>query len=221
VEALIRAGRVTHNGRRVEDLATTVDPARDRVEVDGRPVGLVTQGRLVLLHKPVGVVSSLRRHGSERCLLDLLPSGGSRLFHVGRLDRDSSGLLLLTDDGGLAQRLQHPRGEVWKTYTVRTATPLDDDALERLRAGDLDLDGRPCLPMRVTRTGPRDLVLGLREGRNRQIRRVVELLGSRVERLHRTAVGTLELGTLAAGESREASAEERAELESQLGSGDD
>lgn len=221
VERLVREGRVTRNGAPVVDLSTQVEPEHDQVTVDGQPVRWQAAGRLVLLHKPVGVVSSLRSHGAEPCLRDLLPDDGPRLFHVGRLDRDSSGLLLLTDDGDLAQAIQHPRGEVWKTYAVTTVDAVPPDTLTTLRDGGLSLDGRPCLPMRVESRGPRDLVLGLREGRNRQIRRMLEMLGTTVVRLHRTAVGPLQLGALGVGKLRDATPEERRALDAVVGNGRD
>ena len=209
VEDLVRAGRVRVNGEVITDLGRRVDPAEDEILVDGRPVQARVRPVLLLLHKPVGVISSLRRQGDAPCLTDVLPAGASGLFHVGRLDRDSSGLLLLTNDGDLAQHVLHPRHPVWKRYEVRTDWPLADDVLRRWREGSEALDGRPLAPVRVEREDdPTHLVLQLREGRNRQIRRMVEAAGARVVSLHRTAFGPLELGDLGPGRTRPVRPEE-------------
>jgi pseudouridine synthase len=219
VEQLVRDGRVRLNSQPVSSLGTQVDPASDRVEVDGRRVRPLPQGRLLMLHKPEGVVCSLQRQGAQPCLVDLLPDPfrQGRLFHVGRLDRDSSGLLLLTDDGDLAQRLTHPSHPVWKEYEVDFDAALSgrDEAL--LRDGGLSLDGRPCAPLRVRRLeaakpGAR-YQLSLREGRNRQIRRMALLLGREVLRLRRVGIGPLRLGELPPGQVRELTPAERDALE--------
>lgn len=213
VEDLVREGRVRVNGETLRELGARVNPPEDAVEVDGHPARLPATRTLLLLHKPVGVVSSFARQDQRPCLLDLLPEElwrERRLFHLGRLDHDSSGLLLLSDDGDLAQALVHPRHEVWKGYEVEVDRTLDDPALTALREGGIELDGRPCLPARVeTVPGePRRLRLQLREGRNRQIRRMVEAVGGEVISLHRTAVGPLRLGDLAPGDHRAATDEE-------------
>lgn len=216
VEQLVRDGRVRVNAQLVTSLGTQVDPSADQVEVDGRRVDATFQGRLLMLHKPEGVVCSLQRQGTHPCLSDVLPAEyrQGRLFHVGRLDRDSSGLLLLTDDGDLAQRLTHPSHPVWKEYEVDFDAPLTprDEAL--LRDGGLTLDGRRCAPLRLSRLAVHGRYrLSLREGRNRQIRRMAQLLGREVVRLRRVGVGPLRLGALAAGQLRELTAEERHDLE--------
>jgi len=218
VEALVRDGRVTVNGERVGDLGRRVDPDHDEVRVDGRSVRPATSTRVLVLHKPVGVVSSLRRQGDAPCLLDVLePSlATSGLFHVGRLDRESSGVLLLTDAGDLSQALLHPSRPVWKVYRVRTVQPVDPTTIDRWRHGGTRLDGRPLAPIRVGADpgDPRRLRLELREGRNRQIRRMVEAAGTRVDTLHRVAFGPVELGDLPPGALRPVTPEEDAALRS-------
>ena len=210
VERLVLDGRVRVNGEVVRDLGRQVDPDADSVEVEGRRVVLERRIEVLALHKPVGVVSSLRRQGDARCLLDLLDRDLPRLFHVGRLDRDSSGLLLLTNDGDLANGLLHPRRPVWKVYEVETAPAVDPGTIEDWRAGTTELDGRKLAPVRVhgLDASGRRLRMELREGRNRQIRRMVEAAGGRVERLHRVAFGPVVLGGLAPGRTRALSAEE-------------
>ena len=215
VEALVQSGRVRINGSVIEDLGHRIDPARDRVEVDGVEVRAHFGGRLLLLHKPVGVVSTLKAQDDRPTLVDLLGAEFTRgrLFHVGRLDHDSSGLLLLSDDGDLAQALLHPRRPVWKTYHIMIAPPLPEADIERVRQGGIDIEGHPSAPARVRaldRNGRRYEVQ-LREGRKRQLRRMVEALGSRVQRLVRVAFGPIELGTLAPGTWRPATP---AEIES-------
>lgn len=207
VEELVRAGRVSVDGRTESDLSRRIDPGRDRVEVDGREVHPVEVGTVLVLHKPVGVVSSLVRQDQRPCLVDLLGAewSGHRLFHVGRLDHDSSGILLLSDDGDLAQALLHPSRPVWKVYRIRVRPALAADAVAALADGRIELDGRPVAPARVRSLDgdpAAELEIALREGRNRQIRRMVEAVGSRVIQLHRTAFGPVELGDLGPGELR-------------------
>jgi 23S rRNA pseudouridine2605 synthase len=145
--------------------------------------------------------------------MDLLPPElrHGRLFHVGRLDRESSGLLLLSDDGDLAHALLHPSHPIWKRYRVQLDRPPSEDDLRAWRRGEIELDGRPCLPARVRRLPDREsthLSIELREGRNRQIRRMVEARGRRVMRLHRVSFGPLQLGRLGPGKWRAATDEE-------------
>lgn len=221
VEALIRSGRVSVNGAVLVDLGRRVDPAKDVVEVDGERRIPTSRGTVLLLHKPMGVVSSLVRQDQRPCVLDLVPEryAGHRLFHVGRLDADSSGLLLLSDDGDLAQVLLHPSHPVWKVYRVATTPRLGPEQVSRLADGSIRLDGRAVAPARARVLGSGDrLEVRIREGRNRQIRRMVEALGARVIELHRTAFGPIELGDLPEGQLREATADELAAL-SEVGRG--
>jgi 23S rRNA pseudouridine2605 synthase len=218
VESLVTGGHVQVNGDRVLDLGRRVDPERDRVEVDGRVVEPVDTGVVLVLNKPVDVVSSLVRQDQRACLTDLLPERwrGHRLFHVGRLDADSSGLLLLTDDGDLAQALTHPSRPVWKIYRVDVRPRLDDDQVRALTDGSIVIDDRRVAPARarvlVEGSGRCTLEIGLREGRNRQIRRMVEALGGRVVALHRTAFGPIQLGDLEPAAMRQASDTEMSRL---------
>lgn len=218
VEALVVEGRVRVNGEVVSDLSLRVASPPDVVEVDGRVVQAGAVGTVLLLHKPVGVVSSLVRQDQRRCLLDLVapPWSASRLFHVGRLDADSSGLILLTDDGDLAQALTHPSRPVWKTYRIDVRPGLDASAVSALADGSIELDGRPVAPARarvlVEGQGRCTLEVQLREGRNRQLRRMIEAVGARVVSLHRNAFGPLEIGDLPAGELREATEAEMSRL---------
>jgi len=220
-EDWIRAGRVRVNGElaRVGDAA---DPHHDDVRVDGRPVRAEAH-RYWLLHKPRGVLTTTRDPHAARAgrdtVLDLLPAAarGARLFPVGRLDLDSEGLLLLTNDGDVAQALLHPRHGCEREYRVTVRGRVAADALRRLAAG-LVLDDGPMAPCRVAgvRHDPRRdetrLTLTLREGRKRQIRRALGQLGHPVRRLLRTRMGPLRLGRLEVGAARELAPGERGAL---------
>jgi 23S rRNA pseudouridine2605 synthase len=150
----------------------------------------------------VGVVSTARDTHGRPTVVSLVPDGGLRLYPVGRLDTDSSGLILVTNDGELANRLTHPRYEVPKTYRVRVApSPIGDAALRRLRAG-VTLDDGPTAPARARRLGADRLEITIHEGRNRQVRRMCEAVGHRALELERVAFGPLRLGSLASGEHR-------------------
>jgi 23S rRNA pseudouridine2605 synthase len=197
-EELIAAGRVRVGG------AVVTDPARDvgegtKVEVDGRVVALEPP-EVWAVNKPAGIVSTAREPGRRGAVTELVDSP-NRLYPVGRLDADSTGLILLTNDGELANRLTHPRYGVPKTYRVRLGRPPSDRDLERLRRGVRLEDGMTA-PAEVGRLGERELEITIREGRKRQIRRMVEAVGNEVEALIRVRVGSLELGGLPRGAAR-------------------
>jgi 23S rRNA pseudouridine2605 synthase len=198
-EGLVIQGRVAVDG------SVVTDPARDvgddhAVAVDGRAV--TPEGReLHMLNKPAGVVSTARDTHGRSTVTDLVPSA-RRLYPVGRLDVDTTGLILLTNDGELANRLTHPRYEVEKLYRVEVEPrPVRESALQALREG-VRLDDGPTLPAGVTQPAPGVLEMTLREGRKRQVRRMCEAVGHRVVALRRVAFGPLELGRLSEGESR-------------------
>jgi 23S rRNA pseudouridine2605 synthase len=200
-EQMIAAGRVTVDGAPVKDPALDVDE-RSRVTVDGEMLPGPEPRAVYALNKPVGVVSTARDTHGRPTVVELLPDTGLRIYPVGRLDTDSSGLILLTNDGELANRLTHPRYEVPKTYRVRVAPgPVSDAALTRLRAG-VTLDDGPTAPARARRLSADRLEITIHEGRNRQVRRMCEAVGHRVLELERVAFGPLRLGSLAPGEHR-------------------
>ncbi|HEX5928663.1 MAG TPA: pseudouridine synthase [Solirubrobacterales bacterium] len=207
-EEIVAKGVVTIDGEVVTDPARDVGEESD-VRVNGSPVG--TEAREVwAVNKPAGVVSTAREPGERPAVVELVDSP-ARLYPVGRLDADSTGLLLLTNDGELANRLTHPRYEVPKAYRARLAQPPSDRDLEALRRG-VELEDGPTAPAEVTRRGERELEIVLREGRNRQVRRMAEAIGNRVLELRRVRFGPLELGDLREGASRALSAEEIADL---------
>jgi 23S rRNA pseudouridine2605 synthase len=207
-ERIIAAGRVTVGGEVVSDPARDVE-AGDDVRVDGSPVGAETR-EVWAVHKPAGVVSTAREPGSRPAVVELVDSA-VRLYPVGRLDADSTGLVLLTNDGELANKLTHPRFEVPKTYRVELGRPLEDADLKRLEDG-VELDDGPTAPAQVRRLGKREIEIVLREGRNRQVRRMAEVVGNRVRALCRVRFGPIELGDLPAGGARRLSEEEIARL---------
>jgi 23S rRNA pseudouridine2605 synthase len=200
-EKLVFDGRVTVGSEIVRDPARDVGP-RDDVAVDGRPVSTADRPRLVYaLHKPAGVVSTARDPQGRPTVVGLIRSS-ERLYPVGRLDADTTGLILLTNDGELANRLTHPRYGVPKTYRVTVANPpVRPAALEQLEQG-VELDDGRTAPARVRRLGADRFEITIREGRKRQVRRMAEAIGYRVRALERVQLGPLRLGTLAAGEHR-------------------
>ena len=197
-EELIAAGRVSVGGVVVTDPARDVDDSSD-VRFDGDRVSPEPH-EVWVLHKPEGVVSTASEPGRRRAVTDLVRSR-ARLYPVGRLDVESSGLLLLTNHGELANRLTHPRYEVPRTYRAELRRPPADRDLRRLERG-VELEDGPTAPARARRVGEREIELTIAEGRNRQVRRMVEAIGNDVVRLVRVRFGSLELGDLAAGDSR-------------------
>jgi len=155
------------------------------------------------VNKPAGVTSTAREPGRRRAVVELVDSP-ARLYPVGRLDADSSGLILLTNDGELANRLTHPRYGVPRTYRVRLRQRASDRDLRRLREG-VDLDDGPTAPARVRRLDPREIEITIREGRNRQVRRMAEAVGNQVDELTRVAFGPVRLGRLREGGVRRVS----------------
>jgi 23S rRNA pseudouridine2605 synthase len=200
-EGLVAEGRVTLGGEVVCDPARDVGPS-DGVAVDGHRVDGPEPRVVYAVHKPVGVVSTARDTHGRATVVQLVPQEGLRLYPVGRLDADTSGLILLTNDGELAQRLTHPRFEVDKTYRARVAGPaLTEDALARLRAG-VQLDDGRTARARARRIGAHELELTIHEGRKRQVRRMCDAVGRPVLELRRVAFGPLRLGSLPAGAHR-------------------
>ncbi len=206
-EALIAEGRVTVDGETVTDPARGVSGA-EAITVDGRALEAMPERVVIAVHKPAGIVSTARDPQGRPTVVGLVPAGGARLYPVGRLDADSTGLILLTNDGALANELTHPRYEVPKVYRARLAGgPVGERALRALREG-VDLEDGRTAPAEVRRLGAHEIELTLREGRKRQVRRMCEAVGHRVLSLRRVAFGPLRLGDLPAGGHRRLSAAE-------------
>ncbi len=206
-EEIIRGGRVTVEG------TVVTDPARDvgegaAVAVDGRPVAPARELVVYAVNKPAGVVSTARDPQGRPTVVSLVERPGARLYPVGRLDIDTTGLILLTNDGELANRLTHPRYEVPKTYRVVVArAPVRAPALEALRRG-VELEDGMTSPAKVARVAANTLELTIHEGRKRQVKRMCEAVGHPVRRLERVRFGPLELGSLAPGAYRRLSGAE-------------
>ena len=211
-EKLIAEGRVTVNGTTVREMGVKADPAADDIRVDGRRLRS-ERHRYILLNKPAGFVTTRNDPQRRRTVMDLLGGVREYVYPVGRLDYDTEGLLLLTNDGDLAARLTHPRHEVERTYEAHVAGTPDDAALNRLRRG-IPLDGRRTMPAQVMRLskgllkdGHRErnsvLSITIREGRNRQVRRMCEAVGHPVRKLRRVRIGPIADTRLRVGEWRE------------------
>lgn len=206
----IRAGRVRVDGRVVRDPARRFDPARASLELDSRALEPALR-RYLVLHKPRGYLTTRRDPRGRPTVYELLGEVGAWVVPVGRLDLETSGLLLFTNDTRFADHVTDPAAHVPKTYRVEARPRLDEAALERLARG-VELEDGPTRPARVEKLGDRGpatrLLLTIDEGRNRQVRRMLRAVGSRVEKLARVAIGTLELGPLPAGRWRELEPEE-------------
>lgn len=203
-ERLIGEGRVTVNGQ-VAQLGQKADPASDDVRLDGRPLAFPAERVVIALNKPCGYLSAMSDDRGRRCVAELLPlKEYPSLFHVGRLDADTSGLLLFTTDGELGQALAHPSHEVVKEYVARVRGRVDERALDRLRRG-VSLDDGMTAPAEADALPEGDgrlVRLRIHEGRNRQVRRMLEAVGHPVVDLERTAIGAVRVDGLAPGEWR-------------------
>jgi len=210
-EAIVRAGRVTVGGALVTDPARAVEPG-DEVTLDGAPLPPASAPVVYALNKPAGVVSTASDPQGRPTVVELIGSP-TRLYPAGRLDIDTTGLILLTNDGDLAYRLTHPRFEVPRTYRAIVARPpVGKEALAALRRGVELEDGRTA-PARVRRLGPAQIELTIREGRNRQVKRMCAAVGHPVRALERVAIGELQLGALGSGSYRRLTKVELAALE--------
>jgi 23S rRNA pseudouridine2605 synthase len=199
-EGIVREGRVTVGKEIVLDPARDVDE-HDDVRVDGRPATLEAEHVVYMVNKPAGVVSTAKDTHGRPVITDLV-DGGLRLYPVGRLDADTTGLILLTNDGELANRLMHPRNEVPRTYVAKVQGGfVKNRALERLREG-VELDDGRTAPAQVRQVRPGVLELTIHEGRKRQVKRMCEAVGHRVQSLRRVRFGPLELGRLEEGKAR-------------------
>jgi pseudouridine synthase len=222
-DELMRQGRVSVNGTVVTELGTKADPEQDEVRVDGRRLKFGAERRYLLMFKPRGVVSTRSDPHRRKTVVDMLATAGIKgyFYPVGRLDYDSEGLILLTNDGEFAERVTHPRYELDRTYEALVLGVPDDRDLDRLRRGII-IDRQRTLPAAVrivrileSRDGPQALLeLTLREGRNRQVRHMCDAIGHPVDRLRRTRIGSIQDSMIRAGQIRDLSP---AEVKSLMG----
>jgi 23S rRNA pseudouridine2605 synthase len=218
-EDLILEGKVKVNGRVVTELGVKIDPDKDRVQVEGKRVQPPAPPVTFMLHKPYGCVSTTSDPQGRRTVMDLAPRDYGRLYPVGRLDYDATGLMLLTNDGELAERLTHPRYQVPRTYRVTAAGEMPDKALEQL-GGGIELDGRPVsTEVKLLKKGNGKTILELTvwEGRYHLIKRLLEDVGYPVLKLKRMAFGPLHLGRLVRGAWRPLNRQEQMNLQLTVG----
>ncbi len=209
-EELIIAGRVTVNGRRAQ-LGDSALPGKDRIAVDGEPIAFSEEKIYLALHKPRGFVTTMSDEKDRRCVAMLVENVGQRVYPVGRLDKDSEGLLLMTNDGEFANLVAHPKKHIAKTYRVTVRPAVTEEQLARIAVG-IEIEGRKTAPAKVRvleqQQGRVVLEIVLYEGRNREIRKMCEVLGLEVARLKRVAVGPVRLSMLPQGKYRELAKEE-------------
>ena len=214
VEEMIRQGRVTVNGQKAF-LGESADPQHDRIALDGTALSVPSDRIYLALHKPRGYVTTMEDEKNRSCVADLIQDIGVRVYPVGRLDKDSEGLLLMTNDGAFANAVAHPGGNVTKTYRVTLRPSISEEQLAQMEAG-VEIDGKVTAPfqVRVLAQEPGRVVVEmiLSEGRNREIRKICAALGLEVARLKRTAVGPVRLGMLAPGKYRALTNQELAGL---------
>jgi 23S rRNA pseudouridine2605 synthase len=218
--AWIAAGRISINGKKIQSPDVWADPTRDRITLDGRPIA-AREKVYLLLNKPKGYLTSYKDPEGRRTVYDLLPAKRDWIFPVGRLDLDTSGLLLFTNDTGFGDFITSPESKVPKTYLVKASLTLSDDQLDQLRRG-VELADGPTHPATVERI--RDSAkytffeITITEGRNRQVRRMVEALGAKVLKLVRTRIGSIEIAGLEIGKHRELTRDEVGRLRKKAGS---
>lgn len=208
-EEMIKSGAVSVNGVPVTELGTRVDPQADRVEVKGKRARIREERIYLALNKPEGYITSCD-HGGRKIVTDLIDLPG-RVYPVGRLDKDSKGLILLTNDGRLHHRLSHPSFDHEKEYEVTVSQVITDGALKKMSKGMQLKEGR-TRPCKTTRLSPTKFKITLKEGKNRQIRRMVQKVGNEVVTLNRLRIKNIRLGTLPVGKWRHLTEKEKKEL---------
>lgn len=202
-DELIEQGRVTVNGNTVKELGFKIDPDKDKVAFDGETVKTDTEKIYIILNKPKGIITSVSDEKNRETVIDLVKIK-KKIFPVGRLDYNTSGLLLLTNDGDLANKLMHPKSKIYKTYSVTLSKPLEEKHKFKLTGG-IKLEGRktaPCIIKFPRKDDFQNLNISIYEGRNRQVREMFEHYGYFVRELQRTDYAGMKLGSLKEGEWR-------------------
>ncbi len=215
IDELITQGRVTVNGTTIVELGHKIDPEKDKVKVDGENVRTSTKKIYIILNKPKGVVTTVSDDRKRTTVIDLIKQK-EKIFPVGRLDYNTTGLLLLTNDGELANKLMHPKSEIYKTYFVKLSKPLEEKHRIKLTGG-IELEGKKTAPSKIRypkKNNYQDLYISIYEGRNRQVRNMFEHYGYFVRELERTEYAGLQLGTMKEGEWRKLTPDEVTRLHS-------
>lgn len=211
-EELIERGAVKVNGK-VAKIGDKVNPKKDKISVHNKKITYSSKPkyRYIMLNKPRGYVTTLSDEMGRKCVADLIKDVGTRVYPVGRLDRDSEGMLIFTNDGDFANTVMHPKKNIYKVYRVTVRPSIEDEQIEAIENG-LEIDGRKTAPAQVRvitkQEGRVVLEMVLHEGRNREIRKMCEKLGLEVARLKRTAIGQVKMGMLKQGDWRDLTAEE-------------
>lgn len=217
-EEMILEGKVKVNGE-IAEIGDKVDPYKDKVFVNGKRISAASQpkNRYIMLHKPRGFVTTMKDEMGRKCVADLVTDVKERIYPAGRLDRNSEGLLIMTNDGDFAQMITHPQQHINKVYRVTIRPGINEEQIIQMSAG-MEIDGYKTAPARVSVITEQEnrtvLEIIIREGRNRQIRKMCEQLGIEVARLKRNAIGTLNLGMLQPGKWRDLTGEEIKKLSS-------
>lgn len=206
-EEIIKQGRVTVNGLITDTLGTKIDDEKDIVCVDGRPVRRAEKMVYIMLNKPEGCVTTASDQFDRKTVMDYVKDIGQRIYPVGRLDYDTSGLLILTNDGELTYKLTHPKHNVEKTYIASVEKLPSSEAMEHFRKG-LVIDGIKTSPAYIEKLSENSLEIKIHEGRNRQVRKMCEVIGTPVKKLKRIAIGNLKMENIDKGKYRYLSADE-------------
>jgi len=216
-DEIILAGRVKINARVSKKLGVQVDPSNDIVTVDDRPIRIRGPFVYLMMNKPTGVVTTVSDPQGRDTVMDYLPKTDKRIFPIGRLDYNTSGLLLMTNDGDISQKLMHPSFELSKVYEATVEDELSNEAVSKLRNG-VDIGGFVTSPagVKLLKKSKNEVtyMITIHEGKNRQVRRMFEVVDSKVIKLRRVALGALKLGDLAEGECRTLTEEEMEYLQS-------
>lgn len=206
-EELIFAGRVTVNGSVVKVPQTPVGP-KDKISVDGKAVEHAEEKRYYILNKPAGCLCTSKKNGSNKIVLDLFPNVKERLFTVGRLDKDTEGLIIVTNDGHFAQEVIHPSSDIHKEYLVKTDHDITDEHLKAISTGTL-VEGVYVKPVRVSKVRKGTLKVVISEGKKREVRLLLAAAGLKVNSLSRIRIGSLQMGPLPVGQWREMTKRDR------------